>query len=65
MCSGKKVLLEKVALNEPLDLSSQKNDHVDSKIKDAGVVLHVQEEVYQSTLNLIKDKIPFLGLDIV
>ena len=25
------------------------NDQVDSKIKDVGVVLHVQEEVYQST----------------
>ena len=60
----------KVAQNDPLD-------QVDSEIKDVGVVLHVQEEVYQSTLtfrrraefcpepNLIKDKIPVLGLDIV
>ena len=29
---------------------AKKIDQVDSKIKDVGVVLHVQEEVYQSTL---------------
>ena len=52
-CSGKKVLLVKVAHNAPLDSSSQKNlpggqdqGHV--------VVLHVQEEVYQSTLTFRK-----------
>ena len=34
----------------PLAHPAQKIDQVDSKIKDVGVVLHVQEEVYQSTL---------------
>ena len=37
----------------------------DSKIKDAGVVLHVQEEVYQLPLNLIKDKYHSLGLTLL
>ena len=34
----------------PLTHPAKKIDQVDSKIKDIGVVLHVQEEVYQSTL---------------
>ena len=48
---------------------------VDSEIKNMWVVLHVQGEGYQppktsrsgssQELNLIKDKIPVLGLDIV
>ena len=33
-CSGKKLLIVKVAQNDPLDSSSQKIDQVDSKIKD-------------------------------
>ena len=61
----------------PLTHSAKKIDQVDSEIKDVGVVLHVQEEIYQTTLtfrrtaelcpelNLINDKIPVLGLDIV
>ena len=38
----------------PLTHPAKKIDQVDSKIKDMGqsVVLHVQEEVYQSTLTL-------------
>ena len=34
--SGKKVLIVKVAQNDPLDSSSQKIDQVDSEIKDVG-----------------------------
>ena len=33
-CSGKKVLIVKVAQNDPLNSSSQKIDQVDSEIKD-------------------------------
>ena len=40
----------KVAQNDPLDSSRKKIDQMDSESKDAGVVLHVQEEVYQLTL---------------
>ena len=36
----------------PLTHPAKKIDQFDSKIKDVGLVLHVQEEVYQSTLNL-------------
>ena len=36
----------------PLDHPAKKIDQVDSEIKDMGVVLHVQEEVYKSTLTL-------------
>ena len=35
-CSGKKVQKIKVAQNDPLDSSSQKNDQVDSENKDVG-----------------------------
>ena len=35
-CSGKKVLIVKVVQNDPFDSSSQKNDQVDSEIKDMG-----------------------------
>ena len=36
-CSGKKVLMVKVAQNDPLDSPSQKkNDQVDSQVKDMG-----------------------------
>ena len=68
---SKKVLIVKVAQNGPLDSSSQKNRPGGQRDQGRGVVLHVQGEVYQSTLtvlyksNLIKDKIPVLGLDIV
>ena len=34
----------------PLTHPAKKMDQVDSEIKDVGVVLHVQEEVYQLTL---------------
>ena len=34
--SGKKVLIVKVAQNDPLDSSNQKIDQVDSEIKDVG-----------------------------
>ena len=47
-CSGKKVLIVKVALNEPLDSSSQKNWPGGQWDQWGWVVLHVQEEVYQS-----------------
>ena len=33
---SKKVLIVKVAQNDPLDSSSQNNDQVDSEIKDMG-----------------------------
>ena len=49
-CSGKKVLIVKVAQNDPLDSSSQKNWPGGQRDQGRGVVLHVQEEVYQSTL---------------
>ena len=35
-CSGKKVQKIKSAQNDPLDSSSQKNDQMDSEIKDMG-----------------------------
>ena len=47
-CSGKKVLIVKVAQNDPLDSSSQKNWPDGQQDQGHGVVLHVQEEVYQS-----------------
>ena len=47
-CSGKKVLTVKMAQNEPLDSSSQKNPG-GQQDQGRGVVLPVQEEVYQST----------------
>ena len=34
----------------PLIHQAKKSDQVDSEIKDVGEVLHVEEEVYQSTL---------------
>ena len=50
-CSSKKELKVKVAQNDPLTQLAKKIDQVDSIIKQGhGVVLHVQEEVYQSTL---------------
>ena len=51
-CSGKKVQKIKVAQNDPLDSSSQKNLPGGQRDKGPEVVLHVQEEVYQSTLTL-------------
>ena len=50
MVSGKKVLKVKVAQNDPFDSSSQKNGPGGQQDQGHGVVLHVQEEVYQSTL---------------
>ena len=47
---SKKVLIVKVAHNGPLDSSSQKNGPGGQHYQGCGVVLHVQEEVYQSTL---------------
>ena len=49
-CSGKEVLIIKVAQSDPLDSSSQKNLQGGQQDQGHGVVLHVQEEVYQSTL---------------
>ena len=49
-CSGKKVLKLKVAQNDPLDSPSQKNLPGGQRDQEREVVLHVQEEVYQSTL---------------
>ena len=51
-CSGKKMLIVRVAQNEPLDSSSQKNlqGGRGQQHQRRGVVLHVQEEVHQSTL---------------
>ena len=46
-CSGKKVQKIKVAQNDPLDSSSQKNGPGGQREQGRGVVLHVQEEVYQ------------------
>ena len=48
-CSGKKVLIVKVAQIDPLDSFGQKIDQVDSNM-GYGIVLHVQEELHQSTL---------------
>ena len=47
---SKKVLLVKVAQNGPLDSSSQKKLLGGQQDQEHGVVLHVQGEVYQSTL---------------
>ena len=47
---SKKVIIVKVAQNGPLDSSSQKNLPGGQRYQGRGVVLHVQEEVYQSTL---------------
>ena len=55
-CSGKKGLIVKVAQNDPLDSSSQKNWPGEQQDQLRGLVLHVQEEVYQWT---------GIGLDIV
>ena len=49
-CSGKKVQKVKVVQNDPLDSSSQKNWPDGQQDQGGGVFLHVQEEVYQSTL---------------
>ena len=49
-CSVKKVQKIKVAQNDPLDSSSQKNWPDGQPEQGRGVVLHVQEEVYQLTL---------------
>ena len=49
-CSGEKVLIVKVAQNDPLDSSSKKNLLGGQQDQGHEVVLHVQEEVYQSTL---------------
>ena len=49
-CSGKKVIKAKVAQNDPLDSTSQKNRPGGQRDQGRGVVLHVQEEVYQLTL---------------
>ena len=46
-CSGKKVQKIKFAQNDPLDSSSQKNLPDGQRDQGRGVVLHVQEEVYQ------------------
>ena len=45
-CSGKKVQKKKVAQNDPLDSSSQKNLPGGQRDQGRVVVLHVQEEVY-------------------
>ena len=47
---SKKVLIVKEAQNGPLDSSSPKNLPGGQRDWGRGVVLHVQEEVYQSTL---------------
>ena len=47
---SKKVLIVKVAQNGPLDSSSQKKLPGGQRDQEHGVVLHVQREVYQSTL---------------
>ena len=51
-CSGNKVLIVKVAQNDPLDSSSKKNLPGGQRHHGYEVVLHVQEEVYQSNLTL-------------
>ena len=52
--SGKNVLIVKVAQNDPLDSSSQKKKNRRTADQGHGVVLHVQEEVYQLTLTFTK-----------
>ena len=44
------MLIVKVAQNGPLDSSCQKNWPGGQRDQGHGIVLHVQEEVYQSTL---------------
>ena len=46
------MLIVKVAQNDPVDSSSQKNLPGGQQDQGPEVVLHVQEEVYQSTLTL-------------
>ena len=50
--SGTKVQKVKVAQNDPIDWSSQKNLPGVQRDQENGVVLHVREEVYQSTITL-------------
>ena len=47
---GKKVLIVKVAQDDPLDSTSQKKLPGVQLDQGHGAVLHVQEEVYQLTL---------------
>ena len=49
MTRTKKVLEVKVAQNDPLDSPSQKNRPGGQRDQGHGVVLHIQEEVYQLT----------------
>ena len=49
---SKKLLMVKVAHNDPLDSSSPKNWPGGQRYQGCGVVLWVQKEVYQSTLGL-------------
>ncbi len=53
--SVKKVLIVRVAQNDPLDSVGQ----INQGDQGHGIVLHVQEEVYQSTLTNPKDNITF------
>ena len=48
----KKVLIVKMSQNDPLDPFSEKNLPDGKQDQGHGVVLHVQEEVYQSTLTI-------------
>ena len=58
-CSDKKVQKVKVSQNDPLGSPSQKIDQTPDGQRDQGhgVVLHVQEEVYQSTLTITRRKV--------
>ena len=49
-CSSQKVLTVKLSQNDPLDSPSQKNLPGGQRDQGCGLVLHVQEEVYQLTL---------------
>ena len=51
-CSGKKVLKVKVAQNDPFDFLSQNSWPGGQQDQGHGLALHVQEEIYQSTLTL-------------
>ena len=54
-CSSKKVQKIKVAQNDPLDSSSQKNLPDGQQDPGRGAVLHVHEEVYQSKVLIVKE----------
>ena len=53
-CSSKKVLIVKVAQNDPLDSSSQKIGQEDSKIKDVGLPYMFKKKFISKKVLIVK-----------